>query len=323
MSVPSREVGPVGPRLDLRWLRSTLLLAVAAAGVTGLISLIWPKTYRAEAKILPNQSGSAASSLIGLAAASGFGDLVSDQLGNRENPVLTYPEILSSRSLLEKIALTPYPPESRNRAAIVLRSLSIRGASREDIDKGIRRLGEITRIDANLRSGLVYVSAVTRDSVLSAFIVQQMLAQLDHFNVDSRSSRGRATREFLDARIKEARQELADAERALATFRETNVRIGNSPQLQLEQVRLEREVDTRSELYRMLAREFEAARIEEKRDTPTFTIVDPARPPVRKYRPKILMNVLVAFFCVVGIRVLVTRVRASQFGQTTLPRALA
>jgi uncharacterized protein involved in exopolysaccharide biosynthesis len=245
---------------------------------------------------------------MGLAAASGFGDLLSDQLGSRENPILTYPEILLSRSLLEKIALSPYPPDSTLQTGTVMKSLGIRGSNRQSLDKGIRRLGEITRVDPNLRSGLVYVSAVTRDSVLSAYIVQQMLVQLDHFNVDSRASRGRATREFLEARIKEARRELSDAEGALATFRETNVRIANSPQLQLEQGRFEREVDTRAELYRMLAREFEAARIEEKRDTPTFTVVDPPRPPVRKYRPRVLLNVLIAFMGIIGLRTVIAQV---------------
>ncbi len=306
------------PWWDQGWLMQTLFLAVVATGITGLISVLWPKTYRAEAKILPNQTGSVASSLIGLAAASGFGDLVSDQLGNRENPILTYPEILSSRSLLEKIAFSPYPPDSSRPGGTVMGSLGIRETDRLGVDKGIRRLGEITRIEANLRNGLVYVSAVTRDSVLSAYIVEQMLAQLDHFNVDTRSSRGRATREFLDARIKDARRELTEAEGALAMFRQTNVRIGNSPQLQLEQARLEREVDTRAELYRMLAREFEAARIEEKQDTPTFTVVDPAKPPVRKYRPKVLLNVLLALLCVVGARILVARIRLSQFRHVRL-----
>lgn len=289
------------------WVLRTLMLVGFAVVITASISLIWPRSYRAEAKILPNQSGSAGSSLASLAAASGLGDLIPGQLGSRENPILTYPEILSSRSLLERIALSPYPDDSLSSGGSIMGALGVKGTGRESLEKGVRKLGEATRVETNLRTGMVSVSAVTRDSVLSAQIVDRMLLELNHFNVDTRASQGRATREFLEGRIKDARVELRDAEEALASFRQTNVRISNSAQLQLEQARFEREVDTRSELYRMLAREYEAARIEEKRDTPSFTVVDPARPPVRKYRPRILFNVFVSALAALGIRILLTQ----------------
>ena len=295
------------------WIVRTLTVVLLTASVTAIASFFWPRSYRAEAKILPNQSASVGSSLASSAAASGLGDLIPGQMGGRENPILTYPEILSSRSLLERVTLSPYPADTSNVTGSIMQALGIKGASRQSVEKGVRKLGSVTRVETNLRSGLVYVSAVTRDSVLSAQIVQRMLLELDHFNVDTRASQGRATREFLEGRIKEARLELREAEEALASFRQTNVRISNSAQLQLEQARFEREVDTRSELYRMLAREFEAAKIEEKRDTPTFTVVDPARPPVRKYRPRILFNVAVSIFAALGLRLLLQQIHLRTF----------
>jgi uncharacterized protein involved in exopolysaccharide biosynthesis len=121
-----------------------------------------------------------------------------------------------------------------------------------------------------------------------------MLAELDRFNVESRASQGQATRIFVEKRMEEARQEMSQAEEALASFRESNVHIGNSPQLRLREERLTREVMGRSELYQLLARQYEMARIEEKRDTPTFSIIDEARPPVKKYRPKVVLNTVAA-----------------------------
>jgi len=302
----SDERGEPGPAWeDPRWLRGTVVFALVFATATLVASLLWPKSYKSEAKILPNPASGSSTSLLGLAAASGFGDLLSGSLGSVENPVLTYPEILSSTALLERVALAPDPRDSHR---TILASLRIKGSDRLSIDKAVRLLATITSVDANLRSGIIHISAVTRDSVVSAYIVQQMLAELDRFNVDSRSSRGRATREFVEGRLGEARRELAEAEQSLALFRRNNIRIGNSPQLLLEQARLEREVDTQSELYRLLARQYEMARIEEKRDMSTFTVVDPARPPVRKYRPNITFNVLVAFFLAAGVRLLRTQV---------------
>ncbi len=291
------------PALNLLWGRTTLFVALATALLAGLISLALPKSYKAEAKILPNSNDAGGTSLRGLAAASGLGDLLSGSLSSAENPVLTYPEILSSRTVLERVVLSRYPPMSEDHGSTVLRALGIRrGPDRFAIESGIQRLREVRKVYANPRSGIIVISAVTADSLLSASIVRRMLDELEHFNANSRASRGRAAREFVQARLTEARGELADAEQALANFRETNVRFGNSPQLQLQLARLDREVQTRADVYRLLSREYEVARIEEKRDTPTFSIIDPATPPVRKHQPRVLLNIVVAVFCAVGLR---------------------
>jgi len=292
---------------DRIWLRKTFLYAVLVAALATGISLILPKTYRSNGKILPNFSGSAASSLLNLAAASGFGDMLSGDLSNTENPVVTYPEILTSTNLLERVAFSPFPPSTSDSTNTVMKAIRVNGSDRRSLDHAVRLLRTIIAVDANPRTGVINVSAVTRDSVLSAYIVQRMLGELDRFNVESRSSRGHATREFVEGRLAEAQRALASAEQSLAGFRQGNIRVSGSPQLQLEQARLEREVETRSELARMLAREYETARIEEKRDTPTFTVIDPPRPPVRKYRPKTTVNALLGLIGTIGIRAFLAR----------------
>jgi uncharacterized protein involved in exopolysaccharide biosynthesis len=279
-------------------------LAVIAAVVTGGISLLIPKSYRSEARILPNLGASGSSSLMALAAGSGLADLLSGQLGAAENPILTYPEILLSRTLLERtlessVALTP------TRSVVILDALEAQGAtSRQRVEDGVRILRNAIDVRANPRSGLIAVSAVTPDSVLSAGIVIRMLEELDRFNLDTRTSRGRATREFVEGRMSEAQRQLASAEQSLASFRSSNIHIGNAPQLALQLERLEREVAVRSELFLLLSRQYEMARIEEKRDTPTFSVIDPARPPVRKYRPKVMLNAFVAGVSAVVLAVL-------------------
>lgn len=297
---------------DPRWIRRTLFVAFAAAVIAGLVSLLLPRSYRATATIMPHSPNSASSSLLGLAASSGLGDLLGGQLGSVENPLLTYPEILSSRNLLERVATSHYPPGSSVPGQTVMKALKIRGTDRIGLDKAVRKLTDITKAEASLRSGLIGISAVTPDSVLSSFVVSRMLAELDRFNVETRSSRERGTRQFVEGRVEEVRRDLAAKEQSLTAFRQMNVRIGNSPQLQLEQARLEREVLTQSELYSLLVRQYEMARIEEKRDTPTFSVVDPPRPPARKYRPRTSLNALIAFFAVLGIQIALAYARQAR-----------
>lgn len=263
--------------------------ALAAAVLAGAVSLLLPKTFRADARILPNLNSSGSSSLLALAAGSGLADLLGGQLGAAENPILTYPEILLSRTVLERTLSAAF--SSRR----IIDALDVsEPTQRERLDKATRVLRSSIDVRANPRSGLISVAAVTPDSLLSAAIVQGLLDELNRFNLETRTSQGRATREFVEARMQESQRNLAVAEQALATFRASNVHIGVSPQLSLQKDRLERDVAVRTELYQLLARQYEMARIEEKRDTPTFSVIDGPRPPVRKYRPKVLVNAGIA-----------------------------
>jgi capsule polysaccharide export protein KpsE/RkpR len=58
------------------------------------------------------------------------------------------------------------------------------------------------------------------------------------------------------------------------------------PELQLEYVRKEREVKYHEELFDMLSRQYEAARLDEARDAPVLQVLDPASYPDTKSSPK-------------------------------------
>jgi uncharacterized protein involved in exopolysaccharide biosynthesis len=302
-----------------REFRDTVVLAFAAGVLAALVSLFLPKSYRADARILPSASGPGNSSLLQLAASSGLTGLLPTQIGAAENPTLTYPEILLSRTVLQRILSSPYPPSLADGGS-VLEALRVKGKKlRYRMDSGVRTMRRVVSVRANPRSGIIAVAAVTQDSLLSAFIVGRLLSELNQFNVESRSSRGRAAREFLEERMNEARQELLQAEQALVNFRAANLRIGNSPQLLLDQARYEREVSVRSELYQFLARQFELARIEEKRDTPTFSIIDSPYTPVRKSQPTTTLNAFLAALTAVALRLLLKFLHQPR-AQGSIPR---
>lgn len=275
--------------------RTCLWAFVAGAAAVG-VSQFLPRTYRAQAKILPAPSSSgllgAGSDLID---ASGIGGLLGGSLGGSENPVLTFPEILLSRPILERTLLTPQAPTTHGVSPNVLTALDVRGKNdRERLFQGVRQLTKKIELTANARSRIIEVSVVSRDSVLSAFIVNTLLAQLNTFNVTMRTSRGRDLREFVESRLADTKQALSRAEDGLAAFQRANIRIGNAPGLELQRDRLQREVSIQSDVYQLLERQYQMASIEEHRDTPTFTVLEPAQPPVRKYRPNVLLNALSA-----------------------------
>lgn len=78
------------------------------------------------------------------------------------------------------------------------------------------------------------------------------------------------------------------------------------PQLGLEMARLFREVEIQTRLLAFLLPQYEQAKIQEVRDTPTVQVIDPAVPPQLKYAPKRLFIVLGAFFSSLLIGMILT-----------------
>lgn len=69
----------------------------------------------------------------------------------------------------------------------------------------------------------------------------------------------------------------------------------NLPPLETEIQRLLRDLKTQETLYTFLVSEYEAAKIEEARDTPTISVIDWAETPEKKYKPKISLNLFISF----------------------------
>jgi uncharacterized protein involved in exopolysaccharide biosynthesis len=97
---------------------------------------------------------------------------------------------------------------------------------------------------------------------------------------------------------------LEKSEDKLKAFREKNRRIGDSPQLLLEQGRLMREVEINSTLYEELKKQHEIAKIEEVKNVPIINVMDSARPAGKKEKPKrssiTLAAVVVGFLASIG-----------------------
>ena len=64
------------------------------------------------------------------------------------------------------------------------------------------------------------------------------------------------------------------------------------PNLEIELMRLKREVEIQSKLYAFLTQQYEESKIQEARDTPTIQILDEAHIPIKRYQPKRTLMVI-------------------------------
>jgi uncharacterized protein involved in exopolysaccharide biosynthesis len=148
-----------------------------------------------------------------------------------------------------------------------------------------------TRFDQ--RSGVFQIDVTHRSAAIATGVANLLAAELRRFNTDVRTTRARDAVGFVADRLEESKQALFKSENELAAFRSSNARIGNAPELQLQQSRLEREVHFNENIYALLSRQYELAQIQAKNETPVFTIMDPATAPTRPHRmSRVLIGVV-------------------------------
>jgi uncharacterized protein involved in exopolysaccharide biosynthesis len=290
--------------------------ALVAASTVGGILLVGPtlvrgRPYVARASFVPQASQSALGQLAGLATQLGLP--VAATPTSRESPDF-YAELLRSRELLRQVVLANYRvPADRGSSDTVSGTLlelwQISAASPADqMDEAISRLLQDVGISVSLRTGIVSIQTESRSPALALQLTQRLLDLVDRYNRERRQSQATAERRFIQERLEEARQALARAEAEVTAFFEHNRRYEDSPELTFQAARLQRQVDLHQQVYTTLAQAYERARIDEVRDTPVVTVVDP--PDVFAGRRRLIRKGLVGLVLGFGFGIMVVAVSA-------------
>lgn len=271
-------------------------VALVVMMTTAAAMMLLGREYTAQSTIVPEANDANALPLAGLAANLGVS--LAGLQGSES--VDFYARLLQSRQLLEAAGQSQYefepePGSGRVVRGTLLEIYDIEGESeRERVQKLVKRLSEDVSVGTDLRANLVGITTTAPWPLLAEQLNARLLELMGDFNVEKRQTKAASEREFVQSRMAEARSELGSAETALRDFRERNRRVGNAPDLELEADRLEREVGLRQQVYTSLAQAYEQARIDEVRNTPVFTVVDP---PERSARPNrgLIPTLVVAF----------------------------
>ena len=259
-----------------------VISAVAAGTLAAVISLILPPTYEAVATCIPvtTQAG-----LSGLAQLGFSADDFGFPLGLGRNPTAVYPEVVRSRRTLGSLLRTTFPT-AQGDSVLLLTYLEEHGSGPKQIDRAIKRLRGAIGVNVDRRSGLLSIRVQLGDPVVAAGVANTAAELLQYFMISSFSSQAGENRRFIESRLAESEMALSEAEGKLRSFRERNLRIGNSPHLLLEQDRLTRALREQEEVYLSLKRQCELAKIQERRDVPIINPLDRAEAPAIRSSPK-------------------------------------
>ena len=265
------------------WPRRWRLAALAIAGAVAAyaLSFLVPPVYVASVTLM-EASGSSSGSMspqFGLMAQQfGLG------LGASASGISSYPEIVRSRQLLTRVLGQSFPT-SRNRTVLLLDRLTRPAPAARRLDIGIRKLRQRVVVALDRRTGILTMRVSLDDPALAAAVATAACATLQDIVVHSMNTQAGANRRFIEARVADARRDLARAEDALRAFRENNLR-GSSPRLLTEEARRTREMRTQEEIMLTLTRQYEISRVEEQKNVPVINVLDPAVPPSFRSAPR-------------------------------------
>ena len=269
-------------------------LAVLVGGVVlGIaLSLVLPVRYEATATLSPAPAGTDRAGLSSALASLG-GQFGVDVTGTRTQ-LRFYPALINSDWFLARLARSPVAGDT-TLFQVLTGDVPPRDAS-PAMDDAILELRKMVTVNLDDRANIFSVSvrAPRRDVALAA--MTQLVALVGEFDTRVRRLRATENRRFVEDRAHEAQANLNVAESELAGFLARNRSYEQSPDLRVAYQRLSRRVELANDVYTTLARNLEQARIDEVKEAPVLTTVDPPHVKWRKVEPKRRKVVLLTVF---------------------------
>lgn len=258
-------------------------LLVGSLTVAILFLLVRPY-YDTSVKILPDyrsSKGGGLSQLSGVASLVGLGGL---SLGQSIPPEI-YEDLLGSESVQRPVIYAKYQTEEFENPVNLIEYLEIEPDSRVPESLRERQLfldcmEELNesriRISIDRISTILTLTVRMPESRLSADVANKLVRSLNEYLLFQNKSFAHEQMNYLNKRLVEVKDSLAEAEVALKSFQERNKNMGGSPDLMLRHARLLRAVELKQAVYIELVKQFEIAKLEGIRDTPILNIREEA-----------------------------------------------
>lgn len=301
--------GPAGrDEISLVTVVSTLLrhrylilgLQASLVAIVALLVLTSPRTYTAHAAFVPQRVEDSQSRFAGLAAQAGFSLPRQDVSQSPE----FYRTLLNSREVLGEVVRRDYSvvTESGARDATLIEFLGIEDDDPETrLKEATRDLRSRVRVETSPSTSVIDVYVSTEWVDLSEAVAANLVDAVQRFNVEKRQSQAAAEREFIEARLTEARSALRNTEDALESWLEQNRSWQEAPALVFEHDRLQRRVATHQQVVTTLVQALEQARLEQVRNTPLITIIDSPAGSGRPDRRGLILKAVVAAVVAFGL----------------------
>ena len=326
-----------------RWTVIISILIGGIIGI--FVAIVTPNEYTATTIMVPQTSGKSSSlgGLGGLAALAGI-DLSSANQGSDMSPIL-YPKIVSSipfklelmnspikfKEFDKPISLFDYTIKHKKKSVLGtikkytiglpgVIMLAINGKGNllelpkkmsdqpillsEDQYKVSKALDEIIALEVDAKQGYLTLSVIMPEPLAAAQLTQKAQELLQQDITDFKIQKAKADLEFIQGRYNEA-QAKAEGYQINIAQRTDQYKNLTSVVPQVQTTRVQTKYGIASTVYQELAKQLEQAKIQVKKDTPVFTIVEPVSIPLEKSNPNRPMILTICIFLggIIGVSI--------------------
>jgi len=317
-----------------RWTVIISILIGGIIGV--FVAIVTPNEYTATTIMVPQTSGKSSSlgGLGGLAALAGI-DLGSASQSGDMSPIL-YPKIVSSIPFKLELMNTPIKfnefekPISLFDYSIKYKKKSVLGNIKrytlglpgliigaikgkniplelskkmdnqpilltEDQYKVSKALDEIIFLEVEPKQGYLTLTVTLPEALAAAQLTKKAQELLQQDITDFKIQKAKEDLEFIQGRYNEA-QAKAEGYQINIAQRTDQYKNLTSAVPQVQTTRVQTKYGIASTVYQELAKQLEQAKIQVKKDTPVFTIVEPVSVPLEKSKPNRPMIFIICIF---------------------------
>jgi len=314
--------------------RRIVLKSIFICGFIGIvIALSTPNEFTSKAVLVPQLGGEKGSGLSGLAALAGI-NMGMNSSSTDLSPVI-YPRILSSVPFQLELMNTPlqfsgYPTpisyyeyintkKSFSPLGLIVKytvglpSLLLNALKREKKDTlvfgndqkiihltqkqraAINALNNLTTLEVNSKEGYLTLTCTLQEPLPSAQLTQKTLDLLQQYIIEFKIKKVKADLDFIQGRFNEKKTEFEQAQENLAIRidRDKNFTSGLSS---IGTDRLQTKYTLTFGVYQELAKQLEQTKIQVKKDTPVFAIIQPVIIPSEKSGPNRRITLMIWIF---------------------------
>lgn len=303
--------------------------ALIGALIGGIYAFSKPNEYTSQITVLPEVSNKGSANLGNLGSLAGLAGIDVSNIGAGSDAIRPdlYPNVLQSVPFslhllkqpvyvgkIERTQLLNSYLNETNQPSLFSRLFSISTGAKNteinvaDTNRALRITQEQEsllkiineRVSGNFekKTGVLTLSSVMNDPIVAADVANHALSYLTDYVTSYRTEKARREVDFLSKQVSSAKQRYQQAEYELSAYRDRNRSLFLNT-AKIEEQRIQAEFLLAQDLYNMLSKQSEMAKIKVQEDTPVFKVMDPARIPTHKSGPK-RTNYIIGF-AILGI----------------------
>jgi len=269
-----------------------IITTVISIALGVVYAFLRTESYTATAVMVPQTNSSSPTQLSGLASLAGINLDIAP--GNELSPVV-YPRIINSISFKLELMHTPFKFESFSQPVSLYEYYSglkpdtsiVGGIQNSPVSLTKEQVMVKQILDKNIylsidnKDGILTLRATMPEAATAAQVVLKIQEMLQRDIVKLRTGKAQADLDFIQQRYEEVKAQAEKYQESIVadTDRFKDL-VSNVPRI--SNTRLQARYNITNSVFQELAKQLEQARIQVKRDTPVFTVIEPVAVPYHK-----------------------------------------